>query len=88
MSDGPNTVYLKRDPATGEVVTAILGLPNLYWTELEVSFGVDEFATAKVTLVIDKDQLMALVEAGTRIPDSRPEPPNPRNTTAAFSPAR
>jgi hypothetical protein len=62
-----SAVFLKREPNTAWRVTEILGLPDENWSEIEVQFGLDQPATATVTLLITKEQLRQLVDATTGI---------------------
>jgi hypothetical protein len=55
--------FLPRNPATARTIEAILGLPGPNWSDVQVEFGLDETATAKVTLLISKEQLHQLVAA-------------------------
>jgi hypothetical protein len=51
---------LKRNEKTGNEVQRILGLPNNNWSDVQIAFGTDEIATAKVTLLLTGDQLNEL----------------------------
>lgn len=53
---------LDRNPETADRVQEILGLPDEAWSEVQISFGTEEFATAKVTLLLRSEQLTALAE--------------------------
>jgi hypothetical protein len=71
---------MKRDSRTANEVEAALGMPSWWeWTDVEVSFATDEMATATVTLLISKQQLLDLVAAGVDIGPGteRPDPPDP-----------
>jgi hypothetical protein len=51
---------IKRNHDTANKVQWILGLLDDHWTDVQVAFGTDEVATAKVTLLLTGDQLRAL----------------------------
>lgn len=52
--------FMRRGPLIGAQVRAILGLPNDDWCDLEVEFGLDDVARAKVTLLLTPEQLASL----------------------------
>jgi hypothetical protein len=58
-----NVAVLKRNPATARVVEEALQLPGPNWSTVEVEFGSDSSATAKVTFLVSKEQLHLLVAA-------------------------
>ena len=61
MNDNEFSVaWLRRSPKTAERVTEILGLPNLCWTEVRLSFGTEDAAVARVTLFVTAEQLTQL----------------------------
>ena len=62
-----NVAILRRDERTARLVEQTLGLPGPNWSNVEITFGTDELATATVTLLISQDQLHALVEATVNI---------------------
>lgn len=53
---------LRRNPTTATRVREILGLPNDAWDNLNVAFGHGEIATATVTLLLTRAQIVALAE--------------------------
>jgi hypothetical protein len=58
-------VLLRRHPDTERAITRILELPNHDWTELRVEFGIDELATATLTMLLTPSQLAELVTVAT-----------------------
>lgn len=59
------TAFLKRTALSEERVRTILGLPDDGWNDLQVEFGHDGIATARVSLLLSKDQLLALADVLT-----------------------
>ena len=55
--------FLPRNPQTARIIETVLGLPGPNWSDVEIHFGLDEAATAKVTFLITKEQLHLLVAA-------------------------
>jgi hypothetical protein len=58
--------YIARQPETAERIQEILGLPDDMWSDLQVEFGLDMVGTAKVTLLLRAEQLIALAEVAAR----------------------
>lgn len=58
----PPVALLKRNPETAAAVRSILGLPNDRWSEVSVVFGLNDVATATVTLLVSPSQLKALAD--------------------------
>jgi hypothetical protein len=56
---------LRRNPAHANRCTEILGLPNLDWTDVQVEFGTDNFAIARVGIILTSEQLVALATLAT-----------------------
>ena len=55
-----SVVVLRRNSAHADACTRILGLPDLAWTDVQVEFGTDNIAIARVGIVLTPDQLVAL----------------------------
>jgi len=55
-----NIVMLRRNPAHAARCTEILGLPDEAWTDVQIEFGTDNLAIARVGIVLRPDQLVAL----------------------------
>jgi len=62
MTEPFRPVWLRRNRATAAEVERILGLPNGNWSDVEIEFGLDEPAIAKVSLWITAEQLTALAQ--------------------------
>lgn len=57
---------IKRNPETALAVERILDLPKSgQWTDIEVEFGHDKFATARVTLILTREQAVELAQVMT-----------------------
>ncbi len=57
-----SAALLNRDSATADEVQRIMGLPDDRWSEINVSFSTEEFATATVTFLLTGEQLVALAQ--------------------------
>lgn len=58
---------LRRTAETAKAVEDALEIHGLSWSTVEVAFSSDEPAEAKVTLIISRDQLVALARATTAL---------------------
>lgn len=53
---------IRRGQEDAPRVQEIMGLPDDAWSEIKVSFGLDEVAVAEVTFLLTGEQLIALAE--------------------------
>lgn len=63
-------VFLRRNRATAARVEEILRLPDSNWTDVQIEFGTDSIAHARVGLIISGEQLRALAVLAAEPPDS------------------
>jgi hypothetical protein len=83
----PEPAYLRRTPATAARVREILGLPNDAWNDVDISFGNDGVAQARISLFLTPDQVVQLaVLTGGRHADLAPQVVCPKNRIIEFGP--
>ena len=55
-----SVVVIRRNTHDAEACTRILGLPDLAWSDVQVEFGTDCIAIARVGIILTPEQLIAL----------------------------
>lgn len=61
MTDRLTSVsLLKSNPETAARVKEIMGLPNDNWSDIQIQFGLNEFAEVRVTFIPTGEQVHAL----------------------------